>query len=315
MVNAPWWTTADEQLADQAAEIISNDGWVQELTRAVGKPSDYTGNGRAFIMSMSVKGDHPGKPRVRSNWLGTKKRPRSAGSIALGVSLPATKSDGSGPGVYRTAQDAVKDKLRFAFWAKMRCPDLDALLDILIERHPERFAAYESAVLAYRAAREEETLFEIGRNPLEDAAIRASTAFHLAFPVHSIEEAKAFYGEEGVLGGIEGRSTSRWVDYNFWGAQLVCHLVDGYDAGNNHNSVDGDPVPVPHFGLAMTIDAFEALAKRVKENGWPFQIAPHLRFEGKPGEQRVFFIKDPSGNALEFKAMTTPENLFARYSA
>ena len=69
------------------------------------------------------------------------------------------------------------------------------------------------------------------------------------------------------------------------------------------------------FGLAMTIDAFEALAKRVKENGWPFQIAPHLRFEGKPGEQRVFFIKDPSGNALEFKAMTTPENLFARYSA
>ena len=75
MVNGGW-TTADEQLADQAAEIISNDGWVQELTRAVGKPSDYTGNGRAFIMSMSVKGDHPGKPRVRSNWLGTKKRPR-----------------------------------------------------------------------------------------------------------------------------------------------------------------------------------------------------------------------------------------------
>ena len=157
--------------------------------------------------------------------------------------------------------------------------------------------------------------FEVGRNPAEDAAIRASTAFHLVFPVHSIEEAKAFYGEDGVLGFIEGRSTSRWVDYNFWGAQLVCHLVDGYDAGNNHNNVDGDPVPVPHFGLAMTIDAFEALAKRVKENGWPFQIAPHLRFEGKPGEQRVFFIKDPSGNALEFKAMTTPENLFARYSA
>ena len=159
------------------------------------------------------------------------------------------------------------------------------------------------------------TSFEVGRDPAEDARIRASAAFHLAFPVRSIQEAKTFYGPDGVLGCIEGRSTDRWVDYNFWGAQLVCHLVEGYDAAANHNNVDGDPVPVPHFGLAMTFEAFEALARRVEEKKWPFSLPPHLRFEGKPGEQRVFFIKDPSGNALEFKAMTTPDNLFARYRA
>ena len=109
------------------------------------------------------------------------------------------------------------------------------------------------------------TSFEVGRDPAEDAKIRASAAFHLAFPVRSIQEAKTFYGPDGVLGCIEGRSTDRWVDYNFWGAQLVCHLVEGYDAAVNHNNVDGDPVPVPHFGLAMTLEAFEALARRVEE--------------------------------------------------
>ena len=108
---------------------------------------------------MSVKGDHPGKPRVSSNWLGSKKR-RRAGLIQIGVSLPATKADGSGPGAYTSKEAAVMDNLRFGFWAKMRCADLDMLLRILQERHRDQFTAYHRAVNSYRTsvgkAREEE---------------------------------------------------------------------------------------------------------------------------------------------------------------
>lgn len=148
--DAPQWTPTDEILAKEAADIISKDGWVKELTRAAGEPSDYRGNGTAFILKMRVKGEHPGKPRVNSNWLGSKKRTRDA-LIDIGVPLPKTTTTTSGPGVYSSKVDAVKDKLRFGFWAKMRCADLKMLLAILKERHREQFNAYDRAVLMYRA--------------------------------------------------------------------------------------------------------------------------------------------------------------------
>ncbi|KAI3436330.1 hypothetical protein D9Q98_002383 [Chlorella vulgaris] len=142
-------------------------------------------------------------------------------------------------------------------------------------------------------------------------AMPAIPPFHLAFPVHSIAEARAFYID--ILGCTEGRSAERWVDFNFQGHQLVAHLVDGYQARSSHNQVDGDPVPVPHFGLALSREQFDALAQRCQRHGVQFVIAPHLRFKGAPGEQMTMFFYDPSGNALEFKAMTHPGNLFAKY--
>jgi len=149
-------------------------------------------------------------------------------------------------------------------------------------------------------------------SPAEDAAARAAAAFHLALPVHDLEAARAFYG--GALGLQEGRRSARWQDYNLSGHQLVLHVVDGWVAQGGQNCVDGDPVPVPHFGLALTVSAFHALAARLTAAGVPFELAPHLRFEGQRGEQWCFFVRDPSGNALEFKAMTNPDNLFARYT-
>ncbi|CAM9724592.1 unnamed protein product [Choristocarpus tenellus] len=137
--------------------------------------------------------------------------------------------------------------------------------------------------------------------------------FHHAFPVHDLSLAKHFYGE--VLGLSEGRSSSRWQDYSLDGNQIVCHLVgDDYRCPDFYNPVDGDEVPVPHFGLAMSVDSFHLFAKRLQDNGVQFIIKPHLRFEGRPGEQWTMFFKDPSGNNLEFKAMTKPENLFIRYN-
>ncbi|GFR47958.1 hypothetical protein Agub_g9762 [Astrephomene gubernaculifera] len=135
--------------------------------------------------------------------------------------------------------------------------------------------------------------------------------FHLAFPVRDVQEAREFYC--GVLGCTEGRSAATWVDFNFFGHQVVAHLVKGYSAAASHNQVDGDPVPVPHFGAALTVDHFHQLAEQLKAKGIKFVIEPHLRFQGKPGEQWTMFFQDPSGNALEFKAMTNPDNLFAKY--
>jgi extradiol dioxygenase family protein len=103
------------------------------------------------------------------------------------------------------------------------------------------------------------------------------------------------------------------VDYNFYGHQIVCHLVDGYIASASANAVDGDPVPVPHFGLALSVEQFFELAERVRQARIAFIIEPHLRFQGAPGEQWTMFFKDSSGNSLEFKAMTNPANLFAKY--
>ncbi|GAB5372011.1 hypothetical protein AAMO2058_001629200 [Amorphochlora amoebiformis] len=137
--------------------------------------------------------------------------------------------------------------------------------------------------------------------------------FHLAIPVHDINEARYFYGE--VLGLTEGRRDhNKWQDYSLNGHQIVCHWVgSSYRCPDYYNPVDGDEVPVPHFGLALTEGQFQQLAARLKKSKVPFIIEPHKRFQGTPGEQWTMFFKDPSGNNLEFKAMSEPDNLFARY--
>jgi len=134
--------------------------------------------------------------------------------------------------------------------------------------------------------------------------------FHLAFPVHDLAAARAFYG--GVLGCPEGRSADHWVDFDLFGHQIVAH----YDAGARAaapitNPVDGHDVPVPHFGVVLTMDDWQALAQRVQAAGIAFGIEPHVRFKGQPGEQATMFFKDPSGNALEFKAFADDAMLFA----
>lgn len=154
--------------------------------------------------------------------------------------------------------------------------------------------------------------YTVERSPAEDAAIRSRTAFHLAIPTHSLDAARRFYGD--VLGLPQGRSSARWLDYNFYGHQLVCHVVDGYQGRTATNAVDGDPVPVPHFGLALTVEDFHALVSRLTSKGVQFELEPHIRFVGAPGEQWCAFCRDESGNAIEFKAMSTPSNLFAQYN-
>ncbi|KAK9811837.1 hypothetical protein WJX72_011041 [[Myrmecia] bisecta] len=142
------------------------------------------------------------------------------------------------------------------------------------------------------------------------SATKTVPPFHLAFPVHDVAAAKDFYGSK--LGCPEGRSAASWVDYNLYGHQIVCHHIKGYNAASTANDVDGDPVPVPHFGLALSVDQFHELAERVRQSDIEFVLQPHIRFQGAPGEQWTMFFRDPSGNALEFKAMTNPENLFKK---
>lgn len=138
----------------------------------------------------------------------------------------------------------------------------------------------------------------------------ATALFHLAIPVDDLAAARAFYG--GVLGCPEGRSDPHWIDFDFYGHQLVTHLAPG--AGVAHrNEVDGDHVPVPHFGLVLDWPDWEALAERLRAAGTKFVIEPHVRFEGRPGEQATLFFYDPAGNALEFKAFRRPEELFAKW--
>lgn len=135
--------------------------------------------------------------------------------------------------------------------------------------------------------------------------------FHLAFPVHDLSAARAFWG--GVMGCAEGRSSAQWIDFNFYGHQLVAHLAPdhaGQDAARN--PVDGHGVPVPHFGVVLTLDQFEALAARLAAAGVQFEIAPYTRFTGEPGEQSTMFFRDPSGNAVEIKAFADLGSLFAR---
>ena len=133
--------------------------------------------------------------------------------------------------------------------------------------------------------------------------------FHLAFPVRDIAEARAFWG--GTMGCPEGRSADDWVDFDFYGHQIVAHLAPG-SAPEASNPVDGHDVPVPHFGIVLAMDEWRALADRLTAAGVPFAIEPHIRFEGQPGEQATMFFGDPSGNAIEMKAFADRSKLFAR---
>ena len=134
--------------------------------------------------------------------------------------------------------------------------------------------------------------------------------FHLAFPVTSLAKARAFYG--GLLGCPEGRSSGDWVDFNFYGHQIVAHLAPGEAGRKGTNAVDGDDVPVRHFGVVLAMDEWERLAKRLKAAGASFIIEPHVRFKGEVGEQATMFLLDPCGNALEFKAFHDIGRVFAR---
>jgi extradiol dioxygenase family protein len=128
--------------------------------------------------------------------------------------------------------------------------------------------------------------------------------FHLAIKVSNLAAAREFYGE--LLGCLEGRSSDTWVDFNFYGHQLVCHLAPSSPArdgtGSHCNPVDGHAVPVPHFGVVLEMEQWEQLVARLTDKAVRFLIAPYVRFRGLPGEQATMFLLDPSDNALEFKA-------------
>ncbi len=141
----------------------------------------------------------------------------------------------------------------------------------------------------------------------------AISPFHLAVPVHDLAAARGFYGD--LFGCAEGRSAPDWVDFDFFGHQLVAHLDasrNGFKPPAHHNEVDGQAVPVPHFGVLLEWTAWHDLARRLEQQGVAFVIRPGIRFAGKVGEQATFFLYDPSGNALEFKSFRDPSQLFAR---
>jgi len=133
--------------------------------------------------------------------------------------------------------------------------------------------------------------------------------FHLAFPVHDLAAARAFYGD--TLGCAEGRSSATWIDFDLFGHQIVAHLDPAAKPIAVANPVDGHDVPVPHFGVVLTMAQWDALAERLRAAGTRFGIEPHIRFVGQPGEQATMFFCDPSGNALEFKAFADDEMIFA----
>ena len=134
--------------------------------------------------------------------------------------------------------------------------------------------------------------------------------FHLAFPVRDLAEARTFYG--GLLECPEGRSSPEWVDFDFYGHQIVAHLSPGEAEHRATNSVDGEQVPVRHFGAILTLPEWHVLAGRLEDEGVKFVIEPQIRFEGQPGEQATMFFLDPSGNALEFKAFADDAMVFAK---
>jgi len=134
--------------------------------------------------------------------------------------------------------------------------------------------------------------------------------FHLAFPVHDLAAARAFYGD--TLGCAEGRSAATWIDFDLFGHQIVAHLDPAAKPVAVANPVDGHDVPVPHFGVVLTMADWHALADRLRAAGTRFGIEPHIRFVGQPGEQATMFFCDPSGNALEFKAFADDAMLFAK---
>lgn len=133
--------------------------------------------------------------------------------------------------------------------------------------------------------------------------------FHLAFPVRDLEEARNFYS--GILECEEGRSSDHWIDFNLFGHQIVAHLADNSSAVH-HNEVDSKSVPVPHFGIVLTMEDFNKFAEKLKSKGIQFVIEPYIRFKGQVGEQATMFFLDPSGNALEFKAFADFSQVFAK---
>ncbi|MEO1015031.1 MAG: VOC family protein [Pseudomonadota bacterium] len=142
--------------------------------------------------------------------------------------------------------------------------------------------------------------------------VSGAPPFHLAIPVRDLGAAERFYG--GLIGCATGRRSEHWIDFDFFGHQLVTHLSDA-QAGDARNHVDGEEVPVRHFGVVLDGERWETLTARLVEAGAAGDleviIPPTLRHEGEPGEQRVMFVRDPSGNALEFKTLTDPDDLFA----
>jgi uncharacterized protein len=134
--------------------------------------------------------------------------------------------------------------------------------------------------------------------------------FHLAFPVDDLAAARHFYGT--VLGCPEGRSSDAWIDFNLYGHQIVAHLAPGRVQEKHHNPVDGHDVPVPHFGVVLPMDQWQALADRLRAAGVRFVIEPHIRFPREVGEQATMFFLDPAGTALEFKAFRDLSNLFEK---
>lgn len=134
--------------------------------------------------------------------------------------------------------------------------------------------------------------------------------FHLAFPVNDLEASRAFYG--GQLGCPEGRSSDHWIDFDFFGHQIVAHVSEEARPAAPTNAVDGHDVPIPHFGVVLDMDQWKALADTLRAAGVEFVIEPYVRFEGQPGEQATMFFRDPSGNALEFKAFADRSKLFEK---
>ena len=166
-----------------------------------------------------------------------------------------------------------------------------------------RSAADHAAFLAAHGEEYRELDRRCERLTLEERRVEdrpALTPFHLAIPVRDLQSARAFYG--GLLGCAEGRSSDHWVDFDFFGHQLVCHLVESTPRDSASNPVDGHDVPVPHFGMVLEMPDWEVLAARLEAAGTRFVIEPQLRFRGEPGEQATMFLMDPSGNALEFKS-------------
>ena len=132
--------------------------------------------------------------------------------------------------------------------------------------------------------------------------------FHLAIPVSNLEESVAYYRD--TLGLREGRSSNKWADFNFFGHQLVCHVSNIINEQIT-NPVDGEEVPVPHFGVVLSIEEFEEFLLQINDKNIDFIIKPTIRFEGEIGEQRTMFFRDPSGNAIEIKAFKDMNNLFS----
>ena len=134
--------------------------------------------------------------------------------------------------------------------------------------------------------------------------------FHLAFPVDDLPAARRFYGQ--LLGCPEGRSSDQWIDFDLFGHQIVAHLAPEAVRARSTTPVDGEAVPVPHFGVVLPMAEWKQLAAKLQAAGTRFVIEPTVRFEGQPGEQATMFFLDPAGNALEFKAMADPARLFAK---